>query len=104
MTHPPVPLTSRRRVFTIDEEALMLRQSHGEFTMHQLEQELHAARDTIISRMRVLGLEPNNSGHRLPRGANIGAPQFGDGHDSCPSVGKDRLLQRLVERHGGRSY
>src|SRR5262249_6493567 len=47
-----------RRQWTIEEDRLMVRQSQGEFSMLWLEKELRSSRDSIVLRMRDLGIQP----------------------------------------------
>jgi hypothetical protein len=102
MTYP------KRRAFTIEEDKLMVRQSHGEFSMHQLERSVKASRETLIVRMAELGVQPKIQVQRL-RGTRdqrraMHEPGPADAANACPSVGGDKLLRLLQENYGNRYY
>lgn len=99
-----------RRVWTAQEEQLMRQQSFGDFSMHQLEKLVKGSRESIIPHMKEIGLEPRI---HLHRNVHIGASHknnlpehwaMNDGYDSAPTVGSDKLLQRLNAIHPDRRY
>lgn len=103
---------NKRRQWTIEEDRLMLMQSQGRFTMHQLEKAFVASRESIVLRMEALGLTPVISKRHSPHAKDtreryrvIPPPAPGDAENYAASPdGPDRELRLLYEHHGERRY
>jgi len=107
---------NQRRLFTRYEDEAIVAQSRGQMSMHQLERQLHACRETIIARATVLGVTPiinrfrNNggAGNSRSRIVFVGDPAPGDAYGNPHSVrydGRaDGLLEELMHHHPDRRY
>jgi hypothetical protein len=94
-----------RRIFTQEEDQLMLLQSSGKLSMHKLERMIGASRDSIIKRMAELGATPVIIRHaRGMQKDKVEPVSQTDSYNFSPSVGADKLLQRLIQWHGDRRY
>ncbi len=106
-------MPSQPRKWTAEEEKLMLRQSLGEFSMFRLEKALRSSRESIIMHMLSLGYRPLIQRRRSNGGAGctraerpvVDIQNFpGDAASYAPTVGSDKLLQRLQTMYPHRRF
>jgi predicted ArsR family transcriptional regulator len=100
---------AQRRVFNGEEEQLMLQQSHGDYSLHQLHQKIGGSREAIIQHMKELGLRPVIVRKAVKKEtarshSKAQEPRDSDERDAAPTVGKDKLLQALVTHHKERLF
>lgn len=112
------PRPHQRRVFTREEDESIVAQSLGKMSMHALEKQLHACRETIVARAAVLGVTPiihkfrSNGGFGEVRGRRVLHPDdmpcpgdaYGNPHSVRYSGRADGLLEELIKNHSDRRY
>lgn len=106
---------AQRRFFTRAEDELIMRQPNGGYSLNALEDMIHASRETIERRALELGITLVIKKRLYPPGRrrfenrksrpNEALPADFHARDSGAnpvSVGRDKLLSRLIDEHGDR--